>query len=124
MSPHSGNMLKIVRMGEIVLMYHVCTVARLRMWAFKTNLFLGHDNKCEFFFRTSCIFRQMISKDGLAVDPSKIEAIVNWQSPKNMVEVKSFLGLIGYYKRFVEGLTQLVRKNVPFVWTHQREYSF
>jgi hypothetical protein len=65
----------------------------------------------------------VISKDGVAVDPSKIEAIVNWQRPTNVREIHSFLGLAGYYRRFVEGfsnlsspLTALTKKNVHFQW--------
>ena len=65
------------------------------------------------------------------VDPSKVEVVVDWARPKNVSEVKSFLGLAGYYRRFVEGfsriatpLTQLTRKNAKFVWTEECEKSF
>ncbi|KAL5547238.1 hypothetical protein UlMin_006925 [Ulmus minor] len=65
----------------------------------------------------------VISKDGVAVDPSKVEAVENWKPPSNASEVRSFLGLAGYYRRFVEGfsriampLTNLTRKNVKFEW--------
>ena len=71
------------------------------------------------------------SKDGIMVDPNKIKAVVNWDRPTNVSEVRSFLGLIGYYKRFVEGfsciaapLTQLTRKNVKFKWKEECEKSF
>lgn len=73
----------------------------------------------------------VISKDGVLVDPTKIEAIVNCESPKNVAEIRSFLGLASYYRRFVEGfstisapLTKLARKNVPFVWSEECEASF
>ena len=63
----------------------------------------------------------VISKDGIIVDLNKIEAVVNWDRPTNVSEVRSFLGLAGYCKRFVKGfsriaapLTQLTRKNVKF----------
>ena len=63
----------------------------------------------------------VISKDGIIVDLNKIEAVVNWDRPTNVSEVRNFLGLAGYYRRFVEGfsriaapLTQLTRKNVKF----------
>ena len=72
----------------------------------------------------------IISKEGFAVDPAKIEAIISWERPKDVTEIRSFLGLAGYYRRFVQGfssiampLTKLTRKNVPFVWTEQCEAS-
>ena len=66
----------------------------------------------------------MISTEGISVDPQKIEAIVNWKPPTNVTEIRSFLGLAGYYRRFVEGfsklaapLTKLTRKEENFVWS-------
>lgn len=54
--------------------------------------------------RTSSIFGPyIIFKDGLAVDPIKIEAVVKWESPKSIAEIQSFLDLAGYYRRFVHG---------------------
>ena len=65
----------------------------------------------------------MISAEGVSVDPQKIEAVVNWKPPKNVSEVRSFLGLAGYYRKFVEGffriaapLTKLTRKDVKYEW--------
>ena len=70
----------------------------------------------------------VISKDGIIVDLNKIEAVVNWDRPTNVSEVRSFLGLAGYCKRFVKGfsriaapLTQLTRKNVKFEWKEECE---
>ena len=72
----------------------------------------------------------MISKDGISVDPKKIEAIVNWERPKTISEVCSFLGLASYYQRFIEGfskisgpLTNFTRKAVKFEWTNKCEHS-
>ena len=63
----------------------------------------------------------IITKDGLTVDAAKVEAITKWQSPKNVPEVRNFLGLAGYYRRFIKdfskiaaSLTKLTRKNVSF----------
>ncbi|XP_016671535.1 uncharacterized mitochondrial protein AtMg00860-like [Gossypium hirsutum] len=69
--------------------------------------------------------------DGIRVDLKKIEAIVQWKAPKNVSEVRSFLGLTGYYRRFVNEfskialpMTNLLQKNVPFVWDDQCKESF
>ena len=73
----------------------------------------------------------VISEVGISVDPSKVEVVVDWARPTNVSEVKSFLVLASYYRRFVEGfsriaapLTQLTRKNTKFVWTEECEKSF
>ena len=73
----------------------------------------------------------MISKDGILVDPKKVEAIVDWERPKDVREVCSFLGLAGYYRRFIEGfskislpMTRLTRKGATFKWTTECEDSF
>ncbi|CAA0824488.1 Uncharacterized mitochondrial protein AtMg00860, partial [Striga hermonthica] len=65
------------------------------------------------------------------VDPSKVAAVQNWSTPKSPSEVRSFLGLAGYYRRFIEGfskialpLSQLKRKSVKFEWTDRCESSF
>ncbi len=62
-----------------------------------------------------------MSAEGIKVDPSKVEAILNWKPPRNVIEVHSFLGLAGYYRHFVKGLsrlasplTKLLRKDVKF----------
>ena len=73
----------------------------------------------------------IISEEGVVVDPSKIEAIQNWPTPKNVVDVRSFMGLAGYYQRFIEGfskiahlITSLQRKGVKFDWTPKCEEIF
>ncbi|XP_020972527.1 uncharacterized protein LOC110269186 [Arachis ipaensis] len=73
----------------------------------------------------------VVSKGGIAVDPSKVEVVMDWERPTTVMEVRSFLGLAGYYRRFIEGfsrialpMTKLTRKEVPFVWTSECEESF
>ena len=73
----------------------------------------------------------VILAQGIAVDPAKVDAVVRWESPKSATEIRSFVGLAGYYRRFIEGfskivapLTQLTRKDQPFVWTDKCEGSF
>ncbi|XP_073133739.1 uncharacterized protein [Henckelia pumila] len=75
--------------------------------------------------------RPSISPWGAPVDPAKIEAIKNWVTPKNATEIRSFLGLAGYYRRFIQDfskialpLTSLTRKSVKFEWSNQCEKSF
>ena len=65
------------------------------------------------------------------MDPIKIEAVANWKPPQNVTEVRSFLGLAGYYRRFVKGfcviaspLTKLLKKGVKFEWTDKCQNSF
>jgi len=59
--------------------------------------------KCEHWLNQVVFLGHVISKDGIIVDPNKIEALVNWDRPTNVSDVRSFLGLVGYYRRFVEG---------------------
>ena len=73
----------------------------------------------------------MVSADGISVDPQKIEAILDWKPPTNVTEVRSFLGLAGYYRKFVEGfskiatpLTKLTRKEEKFIWSEALSEQF
>ncbi|KAL0282101.1 UNVERIFIED_CONTAM: Retrovirus-related Pol polyprotein from transposon [Sesamum radiatum] len=88
-------------------------------------------SKYEFWVNHVVFLGHVISGDGVMPDPSKVKAIIEWTIPKNAVEVRSFLGLAGYYRRFVEGfsinagpLTKLLRKRVAFQWTKQCQQSF
>ncbi|XP_028105086.1 uncharacterized protein LOC114304117 [Camellia sinensis] len=69
--------------------------------------------------------------DGVSVDPKKVEAVVDWNRPTNVTEIRSFLSLAGYYRRFIEGfsrismpLTRLTQKGVKFEWSNDCEKSF
>ena len=80
-------------------------------------------SKCQFWLDRVAFLGHVILAEGMSVDPQKIEAVVNWKQPKNVLEVRRFLGLAGYYRKFVEGfsiiaapLTKLTRKDVKHDW--------
>ncbi|XP_058760196.1 uncharacterized protein LOC131633499 [Vicia villosa] len=88
-------------------------------------------SKCEFWMSEVKFLGHVICGGGVAVDPSKVEAVINWERPKNATEVRSFLGLAGNYRRFIMGfsklalsLTKLTRKEVSFEWNFECEKSF
>jgi hypothetical protein len=67
----------------------------------------------------------------ISVDPSKVKDILSWKTPQNVSDIRSFLGLAGYYRRFIEGfskiskpMTELLVKGRTFEWTPRREASF
>jgi hypothetical protein len=72
-----------------------------------------------------------ISKDGISVDPSKVEEVMDWKPPKSVHQIRSFLGLAGYYRRFildfsriVKPMTELLKKGVKFMWSEACEKAF
>ena len=88
-------------------------------------------SKCEFFKNHIQYLGHVISKDGISVDPNKIKAIINWPIPKDVPEVRSFMGITGYYQKFIEGfskianpITSLQKKGRKFVWDTKCEESF
>ncbi|KAJ9561903.1 hypothetical protein OSB04_007063 [Centaurea solstitialis] len=88
-------------------------------------------SKYEFWLRQVQFLGHVISGDGVSVDSTKIEAIQKWEQPKNPSKVRSFLGLAGYYRRFIRDfskdampLTSLTRKDVKFEWTEAQDKAF
>jgi hypothetical protein len=88
-------------------------------------------NKCEFWLDTVAFLGHVISKDGIQVDPTKVEVVANWKQPEKVTEIRSFLRLAEYYRRFIKGfstfatpMTRLLRKDVPFEWNRKCERSF
>ncbi|KAI3696894.1 hypothetical protein L6452_29499 [Arctium lappa] len=88
-------------------------------------------SKCDFWLKEVQFLGHVVTRDGVKVDPSKIEAMMNWEPPKSPSEIRSFLGLAGYYRRFIQdfskiasSLTVLTRKNVKFEWTETQEKAF
>jgi hypothetical protein len=96
----------------------------------ENNLF-AKLKKCEFWLEKVTFLGHVISKDGVAIDPSKIEAVMDWERPTNVPEIQSFLGLAGYYRRFVDGfaklsgpLAALTKKNAHFTWSDECKENF
>ena len=86
------------------------------MWLFKDEIqYLGH----------------VVSKDGISVDPIKVKYIMEWSGPKNVYDIRSFMGIMGYYMKFIEGfskiaypITSLEKKAIKFEWTKKCDESF
>ena len=73
----------------------------------------------------------MVTKDGISVDPRKVDVVANWRKPSIVTKIQSFLGLAGYYRRFIEGfskialpLTKLTQKGVKVKWFDDYEHGF
>ena len=66
-------------------------------------------SKCNFWLKQVSFLGHIINKDGIAMDPEKVKAVVEWPTPKSVTEIRSFLGLAGYYRRFVEGFSKIAR---------------
>ncbi|KAL4034965.1 hypothetical protein IC575_003639 [Cucumis melo] len=97
---------------------------RMVLQTLRDNKLYAKFSKCEFWLKQVSFLGHVVSKAGVSVDPAKIEAVTGWTRPSTISEVRSFLGLAGYYRRFVENfsriatpLTQLTRKGTPFVWS-------
>ncbi|CAN4114569.1 unnamed protein product [Withania somnifera] len=94
-------------------------------------IFYAKFSKYEFWLEYVAFLGHIVSKAGVSVDPTKIRPIRDWPRPTTIYEIRSFVGLAGYYRRFVEGfpsiatpLTRLTRKGVTFRWSEECELSF
>ncbi|GJY25110.1 putative reverse transcriptase domain-containing protein [Tanacetum coccineum] len=108
-----ANHLRIIL--ELLKKENVCQVLPSVNFMVHIVQFLGH----------------LIDSQGLYVDPAKIEAVKNWASPTTPTEIRQFLGLAGYYRRFIEGfskiaksLTELTQKNKKYIWGEDQESAF
>ncbi|KAI3681416.1 hypothetical protein L6452_36211 [Arctium lappa] len=88
-------------------------------------------SKCEFWLREVHFLGHVVNKKGIHVDPAKVEAIKKWETPKTPTEIRQFLGLEGYYRRFIEifskiaqPLTSLTQKDKKFDWGEKQEEAF
>lgn len=94
------------------------------------NLKLQPD-KCEFLRKEVGYLGHVITEDGLKPDPNKIKSVQEFPVPKCPKDIKSFLGLISYYRRFIpdfsklsKPLTSLLKKDIPFIWSNEQQLSF
>ncbi|CAN4112833.1 unnamed protein product [Withania somnifera] len=97
---------------------------RLTLWTPREHKLYAKFSKCEFWLESRCISGHVVSKAGVSIDPAKIRAVCEWPRPTTCFEIRSFVGMAGYYRRFIEGfssiaapLTRLTRKNVTFRWS-------
>ncbi|KAD2393420.1 hypothetical protein E3N88_40397 [Mikania micrantha] len=104
---------------------------RLLLELLKQEQLYAKFSKCDFWMREVQFLGHIVNEKGIHVDPAKIEAIKNWEAPKTPTEVRQFLGLAGYYRRFIEGfskiaqpLTALTHKGTKYNWTDKQEAAF
>jgi hypothetical protein len=89
----------------------------------KNEMLYAKFSKCAFLIREDHFLGHMVNKKGIHVDPANIEEIKNWEAPKSPIEVHQFLGLSGYYRRFIENFSKIAQsltvhthKGIKFVW--------
>jgi hypothetical protein len=104
---------------------------RLVLGALRENQFYGKLKKCAFWLSEVAFLGHVINQQGIAVDPKNVAAMVEWKRPSSVFEIRSFLGLAGYYRRFVPNfssiakpLTRLLEKGVLFIWSNDCEVSY
>jgi hypothetical protein len=106
---------------------HLCLVLQ----KLRENQLYANLNKCEFWLKDVSFLCHIISEGGISIDPSKVNDALSWKTPQNVSGIRSFLGLAGYYRRFIKGfskisrpMTDLLAKGKTFEWTPRSEASF
>jgi hypothetical protein len=104
---------------------------RLVLQVLRENQLYTNFSKCDFFQKQVHYLGHVISKEGVAVDPDKIKSIMEWPTPKDVSNIRSFKGLAEYYRRFIKGfskigcpITTLQKKGIKFIWTSKCEERF
>ena len=104
---------------------------RIVLQLLRENQLYAKLSKCEFWLQEVKFLGHVVSANGISVDPSKVEVILKWETPRNVFEVRSYLGLVGYYRRYIPDfsreaapLTKLTRKDVKFEWNDACERAF
>jgi hypothetical protein len=97
----------------------------------RSNQLYAKFSKCEFWLTKVAFLGHIISTGGVSVDPGKVKDVLNWMPPTTISETRSFLGLAGYYHRFIKDfskiakpMTKLLEKNKAFEWTKECRASF
>jgi hypothetical protein len=97
----------------------------------RQNQLYAKFSKCEFWLEEVAFLGHVLTAEGVVVDPTKIKAVKEWEQPRNPTDIHSFLGLAGYYRRFIENfskiakpMTNLLKKTNEFGWTPECELSF
>jgi len=120
------DMIAHTKTFELELQRLTRIFSRLRVANLKLN-----PKKCELFRRRVKFLGHVVSEEGVATDPEKVVVVTNWPLPQNVKDVRSFLGLCTYYRRFVPAFADIARplhklteKGQPFTWTKECDSSF
>jgi hypothetical protein len=104
---------------------------RLILQKLRENQLYAKLSKCELWLSEVMFLGHVITDGGIAVDPGKVRDVLKWEPPTTVSEIWSFLGLAGYYRRFIEGfskivkpLTSLLEKEKKFIWSKACQNSF
>jgi hypothetical protein len=104
---------------------------RLVLEKLRSNQLYAKFSKCKFWLTEVAFLEHVISAGGVSVDPGKVKDVLNWMPPAAVSEIRSFLGLVGYYPRLIKDfskiakpITKLLEKNKAFEWTKECQASF
>lgn len=110
--------------GHVILLEKVSNIL-------EQHKFLIKKSKCAFATRKVEYLGHIVSGQGVATDPSKIQSVLQWPTPKNVNQLRGFLGLIGYYRKFIKDygmisrpLIEFLKKNASFLWTSVADQAF
>jgi hypothetical protein len=107
---------------------HLWVALLQRLW---DHQLYANFSKCEFWINEVTFLGHMISPEGITVDPNKVRDVLDWRSPTSVTQVHSFLGLAGYYRRFIsnfskisKSMTELLKKGNKYVWRKDYDEAF
>jgi hypothetical protein len=104
---------------------------RLVLQHLRDHKLYAKSSKCELWLDSVKFLGHTISKEGIFIDPSKVQEVMDWKPPTSVDQIRSFLGLAGYYRQFISNfsriakhMTELLKKGVKFVWSEACEKAF
>jgi hypothetical protein len=104
---------------------------RLVLQKLRDHKLYAKRSKCEFWLKQVAFLAHVVSKGGISMDPSKVQDVLSWKARTSVSDIQSFIGLAGYYQRFIEGfskiskpMTELLEKDKQFKWMPACESSF